>query len=226
MLCSDLLLLLLYILNLVHVIQQFTIQFTGEGKGSSRTVIPSIIVANTGDSRLMTDDASGAHEFRQVTTDHRPDNPTEKRRLTECVARGEATLHRSSDNSDVRINPGGLAVSRTIGDITASKSVICTPEVINVPLKISTEKGKEKTQRFVLGSDGLWDVLSLGAAGKAAARKSSSSSSSSKTNGNSPKSAVSTSPKEAAEKLLQKCLDSGGSRDDVTIIVVDVSYNK
>lgn len=76
------------------------------------------MVANTGDSRLITDDATGSHEFRQITTEHRPCDPAEKRRLTECVARGEAYLHRSSEFRDMRVFPGGLAVSRTIGDGT------------------------------------------------------------------------------------------------------------
>ena len=162
-------------------------------------------MANTGDSRLVTDDASGTDEFRQVTTDHRPDDPAEKRRLTACVARSDCTLHRSTENHDTRIHPGGLAVSRTIGDLAASKAVICAPQVINVPLNISTKKGKEKTQRFVLGTDGLWDSLSNEAVGKAASRQTSKS------------------VKAAAEKVLQKCLDKGGSRDDVTICVVDIS---
>jgi len=77
-----------------------------------------VIVANTGDSRLITDEASGSAKFRQITTDHRPCDPSEKRRLTACVARGETTMHRSSEHKDVRIFPGGLAVSRTIGDGT------------------------------------------------------------------------------------------------------------
>jgi serine/threonine protein phosphatase PrpC len=80
--------------------------------------LPTVVVANTGDSRLITDDASSSQEFRQVTTDHRPSNPAEKKRLTEAVARGETTLRRSSEDRDVRIFPGGLAVSRTIGDGT------------------------------------------------------------------------------------------------------------
>ena len=75
-----------------------------------------MVVANTGDSRLITDDGRGNSKFRQVTTEHRPSNPTEKRRLTECVARGECTLHRSSEGADIRVFPGGLAVCRTIGD--------------------------------------------------------------------------------------------------------------
>lgn len=169
-------------------------------------MIPSVVVANTGDSRLVTDYASGTDAFRQVTMDHRPDDPAEKRRLTACVARSDCTLHRSTENHDTRVHPGGLAVSRTIGDLAASKAVICTPQVVNVPLNIGTKsKGKEKTQRFVLGTDGLWDMLSNEAVGKAASQQ------------------ASTSSKAAAEKVLQKCLDKGGSRDDVTICVVDIS---
>lgn len=168
-------------------------------------MIPSVVVANTGDSRLLTDDASGTEAFRQVTIDHRPDDPSEKKRLTASVARGDATLHRSTENHDTRINPGGLAVSRTIGDLAASKAVICTPQVIYVPLNISTRKGKEKTQRFVMGTDGLWDMMSNEAVGKAACRQ------------------AFRSPKATAERILQRCLECGGSRDDVTICVVDIA---
>jgi len=161
---------------------------------------------------LLTDDGSGSHAFRQVTTDHRPDEPSEKRRLSPFLARGDITLHCSSGGRDVRVNPGGLAVSRTIGDISASKAVICTPEVINVPLKISAaDNDKEQIQRFVLATDGLFDVLSNEQVGKAAAVKSKSKS-------------TRTTATEAAEKVLKKCLSHGGKRDDVTVCVVDVSY--
>ncbi|CAB9522403.1 Protein phosphatase 2C 3 [Seminavis robusta] len=201
---------------------------------------PTVVVANTGDSRLITDDASGTHRYRQVTTDHRPSNPAEKKRLTEAVARGETTLHRSAEHRDARIFPGGLAVSRTIGDITSSKSVICTPEVVNVPLKIGIEDGMERTQRFVVATDGLWDVVENEAVGKAASRNSKNAtvkrrkSSDGVSRSKSPvrrtgsvtssaKEAKRTSPKEAAMKILQICLDAGGSRDDITICVVDVT---
>ena len=103
-------------------------------------MIPCVVVANTGDSRLVTDDASGTEAFRQVTTDHRPDDPSEKKRLTASVARGDATLNRSTENHDTRIHPGGLAVSRTIGDLAASKAVIATPQVIHLPLNIIRDR--------------------------------------------------------------------------------------
>lgn len=78
--------------------------------------MPDVVVANTGDSRLLTDDATGTSNFRQLTTDHRPNDPAERRRLAACVARGEAFIHNSFECRDIRIFPGGLAVSRTIGD--------------------------------------------------------------------------------------------------------------
>jgi serine/threonine protein phosphatase PrpC len=60
-----------------------------------------------------------------------------------------------------------------------SKSVICTPEVIEVPLDINADSdGKQKAQRFVIASDGLWDVMTNQAVGRAASRKGSSSKSS------------------------------------------------
>ena len=92
------------------------LQFIETDKKNPENKLPEVIVANTGDSRLITDDGTGKGKYRQVTTDHRPSDPIEKRRLTECVARGEAFMDRTSECRDVRIFPGGLAVSRTIGD--------------------------------------------------------------------------------------------------------------
>ena len=111
--------------------------------------------------------------------------------------------------------PSSVTLLCRIGN--SSKSVICTPEVIGVPLQIGTENENDNTQRFVLASDGLWDVLDNDAVGRAATRK--------KVNGNdSPKQGPIVSPKEAAINILEKCLEAGGNRDDVTICVVDVSY--
>jgi Protein phosphatase 2C len=46
------------------------------------------VVANCGDSRLITDNASGGTSFQSVTTDHRPSAPNEAVRLAECCRRG------------------------------------------------------------------------------------------------------------------------------------------
>jgi len=87
--------------------------------------------------------------------------------------------------------------------------------VIELPLNISLEAGKERTQRFVIGSDGLWDVMDNFAVGQAAARQIIDEDTNWTEN---------VSPKEAAAKILEKCLEAGGNRDDVTICVVDVSF--
>ena len=126
-----------------------------------------------------------------------------------------------------------------------SRSVICTPEVTRVPLNISPDgkDGKEKSQRFVLGTDGLWDVMSNQAVGKAAARKSSKSSShhnkkqkDAQSNGSNShndsnhgldgKMGGAETPKQAASRIMEQCLKNGGNQDDITICVVDVSYQQ
>jgi serine/threonine protein phosphatase PrpC len=116
--------------------------------------------------------------------------------------------------------------------VSASKSVICTPEVVNVPLKLSQDPGRERTQRFVLASDGLWDVVENDDVGKAAARhpmakrrasRDDIERSQSPKTSSSDRAATSCSPKVAAAKILQACLEAGGNRDDITICVVDIS---
>lgn len=126
--------------------------------------------------------------------------------------------------------PGGLAVSRTIGDVAHSKAVICTPEVFRVPLNISAKRA----QRFVIASDGLWDVLSNQKVGELAARyqrpsdcdqPSSRSMSFSNKSGAAPlleEATTFVSPSAAAAKILEHCLHNGGFLDDITILVVDV----
>lgn len=100
--------------------------------------------------------------------------------------------------------------------------MICTPEVIHLPLKISLEEGKEKVQRFILATDGLFDVLENKDVGEVAARKLRHDSN--LQNGDSSNNPTARSPKEAAANVLEKCLEAGGNRDDVTICVVDVKY--
>jgi serine/threonine protein phosphatase PrpC len=115
-----------------------------------------------------------------------------------------------------------------------AKAVICTPDVFRVPLNISTKRA----QRFVVASDGLWDVLSNEKVGELAARyqvpspdNQNQRPSSIKRLSFSTKSAVApmvgdqtefVAPSVAAAKILEHCLHNGGFLDDVTILVVDV----
>lgn len=172
---------------------------------------PFALVANCGDSRLVTDDgiATSPNTFRAVTRDHRPHDPIERVRLRDC----HATVGAASNNKVLRVFPGGLATSRSIGDIGMSTAIVPTPDIYIMPLTEPEMSGEKngctsccRTQRFVLASDGLWDYVNNETVGRLAARDKRSS-------------------KDAATRLLKHCLKHGGNRDDVTIMVVDVTTN-
>lgn len=87
------------------------------------------------------------------------------------------------------------------------------------------DSAEQKKQRFVLGSDGLFDILDNENVGRAASRRPVVKRTASKDGSKeSPKKNKTSTVREAAAKILQQCLEAGGSRDDVTICVVDVGY--
>lgn len=175
--------------------------------------MPHAVVANTGDCRLLTDDGLGSHEYRQVTTDHRPEDPGEHDRLVKRVQQGHAVLGREVRAGTLRVYPGGLAVSRSLGDLSSSKAIICTPEIFRVPIAVCEGK-----TRLVLASDGLLDVMTNQQIGEIVARVQK------KEEEDSGEETI-VSPGQAASKLMEECLKNGGHLDDVTILVVDVSYS-
>ena len=101
-----------------------------------------------------------------------------------------------------RIYPGGLAVSRSIVDLNHCEAVIATPDLLRWRLDSTTSCG---THRFVLATDGLWDVTNDDKVGALAAQRD-------PTNG----SAIT--PKMAVHKVMEHCLERGGSMDDVTVL--------
>lgn len=101
---------------------------------------------------------------------------------------------------------GELAISRAIGDHRLRPYVIPDPEV-------ECFQRSEGDQLLILASDGLWDVLSNADAGNLAVRKFLSDLEA----GRSVRSAL----KHAASSLAKAAI-SRGSRDNVTVIVVDV----
>ena len=90
--------------------------------------------------------------------------------------------------------PGGLAVSRAIGDLNA-RAVICKPECTRMPVPASGG-------RVVLASDGLWNALGDGEVATIAHEAESSRS--------------------AAHALLRAVFQRRGAHDDITLVVVDV----
>lgn len=105
-----------------------------------------IDVMNTGDSRLVA--CNKAFLAQQITLDHKPCAPLEKRRLMQLGARMEREIW--CDRGTWRVND--LSVSRAFGDKSSEKYVICTPDLF-------THMVTDNLEFIILACDGLWDVV-------------------------------------------------------------------
>lgn len=119
----------------------------------------AIDVANVGDSEayLFTPDGK-AHPLIE---DHRVDTCALHEQTRVINAGGklrQARDARGMPRGPMRVFPGGLAMTRTIGDADASTAVIHTPGMTHAPYP--REGGV-----IVLASDGLWDYTTLHAVG-------------------------------------------------------------
>ena len=94
----------------------------------------------------------------------------------------------------MRSYPGGLAVSRAIGDL-GSPAVVCEPECS----RVSLPKGGG---RLIIASDGLWNALSDYEAAELAFEA--------------------TDAEEAARDIILAAMGKRGLHDDTTVLVVDV----
>uniref|UniRef100_A0A0D3HHA2 protein-serine/threonine phosphatase n=1 Tax=Oryza barthii TaxID=65489 RepID=A0A0D3HHA2_9ORYZ len=117
-----------------------------------------LIIANLGDSRavLCTRDSKDRPISVQLTTDLKPNLPSEAERILNCKGR----VFAMDDEPDVpRMwlpdqDAPGLAMARAFGDFCLkSHGLICTPEVYY-------RKLSAKDDFLVLATDGIWDVLS------------------------------------------------------------------
>jgi len=126
------------------------------GDGTTATILlvddHFVTVANVGDSSLMMQGPSG--ELEELTADHRvARNAAEVQRL---VA-GGATIGRARDHTGKpvgpnRAYPGGLSVTRSIGDGDSSPAIIPEPYIRTLPYP-------EEGAILLLGSDGVWDFI-------------------------------------------------------------------
>lgn len=116
----------------------------------------TIISANVGDSRAVLSRGSVAVD---LTRDHKPDDKYEKERI---ISMGE-TIEWDSYCQVSRVK--SLSLSRAIGDRFAKPVVSGEVEIQLFPLKDllldseSEESVKGNDDFIVLGSDGLWDVM-------------------------------------------------------------------
>ncbi|KAK9918098.1 hypothetical protein WJX75_001295 [Coccomyxa subellipsoidea] len=163
--------------------------------GSTATVAAltgwEVVIANVGDSCAYLDTGG---EVVLVSGNHRlDDNKVERAR---CVEAGREVVSSCLEGRPVgplRVWPGGLAMSRTLGDHEAGAVVTAEPEVRQVTLPIGGG-------RLVLASDGLWDAVNPKTAMHHVRAMPAS---------------------KAATELVQLALKSKGLRDDITVLVID-----
>ena len=87
-------------------------------------------------------------EFKRLSREHNPDDPLEAKRMQDAGARLGRMRERGKEVGPMRSYPGGLTVSRAIGDL-GSPAVTCEPECS----RVSLPKGGG---RLIIASDGLW----------------------------------------------------------------------
>lgn len=207
------------------------------GRDSEDAPVDKVKVAWSGDSRGIMVSSDG--RVSQLTVDHSiGTNPEEMKRITDADhtprdgllespgwaieeqmamergtrARAGSYVGRREINGReagplvVFAHSGGvsLQVSRSIGDALAARSVLPDPEIATLELP------RGVTTRFIIASDGLWDVYSSEAAGKMVMEI--------------PDPAV------AARKLAlaarSKRTQMGRTIDDITVVVFDLNPSR
>jgi serine/threonine protein phosphatase PrpC len=107
-----------------------------------------LYVANAGDSRSVLCQKGG--KAFEMSTDHKPDLPTEKLRIEQAGMFVE----------ECRVN-GSLNLSRSLGDLEYKKNpnkskelqaVTCIPEIKSHPFNADCEF-------LIIACDGIWDCL-------------------------------------------------------------------
>lgn len=161
-----------------------------------------VYIANVGDSRgvLLNNDG-----IRFITRDHKADDATEAERIR---AKGGHVFY----NQQAHRVMGGLAMTRALGD-HAFRSVGVTAEAETI--RIDRLAGDDI---LILATDGLWDVMSNEQAAllvRTCMRKASDK-------GATRSAAL----RITAAVLTRTAIERRGSRDNVTVMVVDVQLPK
>ncbi|KAL2324119.1 hypothetical protein Fmac_023177 [Flemingia macrophylla] len=173
-------------------------QSRGETSGTTATFVIvdrwTVTVASVGDSRCILDTQGGA--VTTLTVDHRlEENIEERERVTASGGEvGRLSIAGGAEIGPLRCWPGGLCLSRSIGDMDVGEFIVPIPYVKQV--KLSKAGG-----RLIIASDGIWDALSSEMAAKSCRGL----------------------PAElAAMQVVKEALRTRGLKDDTTCIVVDI----
>ncbi|KAJ4823588.1 hypothetical protein Tsubulata_040349 [Turnera subulata] len=173
-------------------------EFQRETSGTTATFVIvdgwTVTVACVGDSRCVLDAQGGA--VTNLTVDHRlEENEAERERVTASGGEvGRLSIVGGAEYGPLRCWPGGLCLSRSIGDMDVGEFIVPVPYVKQV--KLSNAGG-----RLIIASDGIWDALSSEMAAKSCRGL----------------------PAElAARQVVKEALRTRGLKDDTTCIVVDI----
>ncbi|TMW89213.1 hypothetical protein EJD97_017494 [Solanum chilense] len=173
-------------------------QKKGQTSGTTATFVIvdrwTVTVASVGDSRCILETQGGA--VSELTVDHRlEENAEERERVTASGGEvGRLCLFGGTEIGPLRCWPGGLCLSRSIGDMDVGEFIVPIPYVKQV--KLSTVGG-----RLIIASDGVWDAVSSDMAAKSCHGL----------------------PAElAARQVVKEALRTRGLKDDTTCIVVDI----
>ncbi|XP_062186310.1 probable protein phosphatase 2C 40 [Phragmites australis] len=152
-----------------------------------------VTVASVGDSRCVLE-AEGSIYY--LSADHRFDASEEEvGRVTECGGEvGRLNVVGGAEIGPLRCWPGGLCLSRSIGDQDVGEFIIPVPHVKQ--MKLSSAGG-----RLIISSDGVWDALTAEMAFSCARGLP---------------------PEAAADQIVKEAVESKGLRDDTTCIVIDI----
>ncbi|OAY66005.1 putative protein phosphatase 2C 12 [Ananas comosus] len=153
-----------------------------------------VTVASVGDSRCILESAEGSVYY--LSADHRLEaNEEEVERIIASGGEvGRLNVVGGAEIGPLRCWPGGLCLSRSIGDLDVGEFIVPVPHVKQV--KLSNAGG-----RLIISSDGVWDALSSEMA----------------------LSCCRGLPADvAASHIVKEAVQEKGLRDDTTCIVVDI----
>uniref|UniRef100_A0A7N1A0T8 protein-serine/threonine phosphatase n=1 Tax=Kalanchoe fedtschenkoi TaxID=63787 RepID=A0A7N1A0T8_KALFE len=153
-----------------------------------------VTVASVGDSRCVLESAEGLIYY--LSADHRLEcNDEERERITACGGEvGRLNTGGGTEIGPLRCWPGGLCLSRSIGDMDVGEFIVPVPYVKQV--KLPSAGG-----RLIIASDGVWDALTAKMAVDCCRGMP---------------------PDSAAQQIVQAAVQPKGIRDDTTCIVVDI----
>nr|GLL48263.1 probable protein phosphatase 2C 12 isoform X2 [Ipomoea trifida] len=153
-----------------------------------------VTVASVGDSRCVLESAEG--EIYYLSADHRLEcNVEERKRITASGGEvGRLNTGGGTEIGPLRCWPGGLCLSRSIGDMDVGEYIVPVPYVKQV--KLSSAGG-----RLIIASDGVWDAVTAETAFECCRGMQ---------------------PDAAASQIVKEAIQPKGLRDDTTCIVIDI----